>query len=155
MVMSAIGRMRNVNSGRTLKPQSDKDGYFLTQFFDKDVCKRYRVHRIVAQEFLESPDHKSDVDHIDHDPKNNFVNNLRYATKSENKMNMSKQLNTCSSTFKGASWHKQHQMWRVVIGVKSRRQMHIDYFVNEEEAARACNAKAVELVGEFADLSML
>ena len=45
----------------------------------------------MAQEFIENPDGKPYVDHIDHDAKNNCITNLRWASHSQNMMNRKKQ----------------------------------------------------------------
>ena len=42
------------------------------------------VHRLVAEAFIEKPDDKSWVDHIDGNRSNNSVENLRWVTPSEN-----------------------------------------------------------------------
>lgn len=52
--------------------------------------KLYQVHRLVAECFLENPDNKPEVDHIDRNPKNNRVENLRFVTHSENQKNKGK-----------------------------------------------------------------
>lgn len=41
--------------------------------------KKYNVsvHRLVAETFLENPNHYTDVDHIDKNTYNNHVSNLR------------------------------------------------------------------------------
>ena len=45
------------------------------------------VHRLVAIAFLPNPDNKPVVDHIDTNPQNNNVENLRWATVQENALN--------------------------------------------------------------------
>ena len=53
--------------------------------------KFYRVHRIVANAFLENPENKPTVDHINHDRLDNRACNLRHATwkeQAENRKNV-------------------------------------------------------------------
>lgn len=45
------------------------------------------VHRAVAQTFIPNPDNKPVVDHIDGNPRNNHVDNLRWVTYHENNNN--------------------------------------------------------------------
>ena len=52
--------------------------------------KNYRVHRLVAGCFLPNPKDLPQVDHISRDKKANFVENLRWATNSDNNRNTSK-----------------------------------------------------------------
>lgn len=44
----------------------------------KDGKKKYHfVHRLVAQAFIPNPDNKPEIDHIDGNPENNSVTNLK------------------------------------------------------------------------------
>lgn len=67
-------------SGQMLKPY--RTGRYLSVTFGHNT-KRY-VHRLVAEAFLPNPDGKPDVAHWDGDGSNNKVDNLRWATESEN-----------------------------------------------------------------------
>ena len=49
--------------------------------------KPYYVHRLMAETFLPNPHNKPTVDHIDRNPSNNFLSNLRWATQSEQNEN--------------------------------------------------------------------
>ena len=85
--------------------------YLQVYLYENKNRNTYRVHRIVAKEFIDNPENRSYVDHIDHNKQNNCVNNLRWCSKSENGMNRNKQRKPCSSNFKGVSWHKHKHRW--------------------------------------------
>ena len=81
--VSDAGEVRNVRTGRVRKLQYDKDGYYRALLGKKLIG----VHRLVAMHFIENPENKPCVDHIDRDRTNNHVSNLRWATTSENNLN--------------------------------------------------------------------
>ena len=64
--VSNSGKVRNVQTGRILKPGQNKNGYLHDILCENNIKKIYKVHRIVDCEFIEKPDHKTDVDHMDH-----------------------------------------------------------------------------------------
>ena len=55
--------------------------------------KSYKVHRLVAEAFIENPEGKKTVDHIDRNRANNSLANLRWATSSEQRENSSSVIN--------------------------------------------------------------
>lgn len=66
-----------------LKYALDNRGYFRTNLSKDGVNKTVKVHRVVAQTFIPNPEEKSTVNHIDGNKQNNHVDNLEWATLSE------------------------------------------------------------------------
>lgn len=93
----------------------------------------------------------SDVDHINGNPLDNRKCNLRTATRNQNEWNKPKNKSArgkpCTSKYKGVSLQSTGK-WQALIK-RNGILYHLGQFHNEEDAARAYNAKAVELSGEF------
>ena len=65
--VSNLGRVRNANTGKILKPVLLKSGYPSVKLYNNDHNKTMLIHRLVASEFIDNQDNKPVVDHIDHD----------------------------------------------------------------------------------------
>ena len=78
------GKVYSVRSQKFLKPRKDKDGYLLVNLYKDKKQYTRKVHRLTAQAFLDNPDNKTEVNHIDCDRTNNNVSNLEWATHREN-----------------------------------------------------------------------
>lgn len=90
--VSNKGRVKSSN--RILKNNSSKKtGHERISLSYLGVTTRYSVHRLVAEAFLEREGGKDVVDHIDHNPRNNEISNLRWVTHRENSWNRKKQAN--------------------------------------------------------------
>ena len=67
-----------------MKQSTDSNGYFQVELSKNGKAKKYLVHRLIAKAFIENPDNKNDVNHINCIKKDNRVENLEWATRSEN-----------------------------------------------------------------------
>lgn len=96
------------------------------------------------------------VDHVNGVGTDNRRTNLRVCTNAQNQMNRSP-LTRPDCPFKGVGWHKpirgkRRGGWRARITIGGK-QTHLGYFEAPEEAARAYDAAALRLFGEFARLN--
>ena len=88
--VSNLGNVKSVctdPSGVILKQGTDKDGYKKIQFNVGNGKKLYRrVHRVVAQAFIENPQNLPIINHKDGNVANNEVSNLEWCDNSYNQL---------------------------------------------------------------------
>lgn len=89
--VSNLGRVKSlkryhVNSDRIMNFTPDKDGYLRVCLRKDKQCLTKRVHRLVAEAFIENddPEHKIVVNHKNEDKTLNTVENLEWCTVSYN-----------------------------------------------------------------------
>lgn len=67
-----------------IKQHINKFGYMNIRLSKNGIQSNIKVHRIVAMAFIDNPENKPFINHIDGNKKNNDVNNLEWCTQSEN-----------------------------------------------------------------------
>ena len=84
--ISNFGRVKSFKNGKVKvrKPYIDKDGYLQIVLSKNGINKWSKIHRLVAEAFIPNLEQKPDIDHIFNNKLDNFVENLRWVTKSEN-----------------------------------------------------------------------
>lgn len=83
--ISNLGSVKSLGNGNSnnskekiLKPTKDKKGYLYVDLYKDGKRKTYKVHRLVAQTFIENPNNLPQVNHKDEDKTNNAVENLEF-----------------------------------------------------------------------------
>ena len=109
--------------------------------FAKTKGHRIPMHQLVTGQ--------RGVDHRNRNGLDNRRLNLRPATSSQNNANVRV---IGVSRFHGVSWHKSSRKWQAQITC-NYQHTHVGLFTSEEEAARAYDAVARKLHGEFANLN--
>lgn len=142
---------------------TNKGEEFLIDIEDVSLCKQY-TWSISSEGYLRAYDSNTQtnifihrlimnvtngmtVDHINHIKTDNRKSNLRIATYSQNSMNQKKRsVNTSGIT--GVSWFERDQNWRVQIMV-NRKNIHIGYFDNLQDAIKARKEAEIKYFGEY------
>lgn len=79
------GDVRNDATGRVKAPFVNKaNGYLTVDLYRDNKSEKVPIHRLVAEAFIPNPENKPTVDHKDGNRQNNSIENLRWATYSEN-----------------------------------------------------------------------
>lgn len=107
----------------------------------------YGAHRL-AWFYVHKQWPTAEIDHIDGNPSNNAIANLRLATRAQQMANI-KRASTNTSGFKGVSFHKKSSRWRAYISI-SGRPKHLGYFDSPERANAAYVEAAKAIRGDFA-----
>lgn len=109
--------------------------------------KYYRAHRLIYC-MLHGYFPKY-IDHINNNPSDNRIENLRECTQSENLYNKCIQSNN-KSGHKGVSWDTKSKKWRVRVYVNCKSN-HLGFFDDVELAALVAEEARNKYHGEFAN----
>ena len=144
--VSTFGQVRNDTTGRILKEW--KTGkYWRINLCKNGIIQKYLIHRLVAIAFIKNLEDKPDVDHIDNNPSNNKVENLRWATSQENNQNRLMSSRNKSGV-KGVDWEESRLKWRAFICIDGI-YINLGRYNTIEEATLARQTRANLAFGVF------
>lgn len=95
--ISNLGRVKSLeriicinNTNRKLKdkiltPRYDKKGYLGVALNKNAIARYFKIHRLVANNFINNADNKKQINHKDGNKQNNKVENLEWVTNIENR----------------------------------------------------------------------
>lgn len=117
--ISTNGIVISLKNGKEkkLSYRIDKDGYRRITLCKDGKCKTYGIHRLVAQTFIENPFNKPTVNHKNAIKDDNRVENLEWATHSEQtkhvfKLGLRDMSYMSKLTFKGRK-HKEESKLKI------------------------------------------
>lgn len=127
--ISNQGSIRNKINHKMLS-LINKNGYLCINLCKEGHVKQHYVHRLVALNFLENPNNKRVVDHINNIKTNNNISNLRWCDQMQNCFNRKLNLNS-SSGIKGVCFDKRTNKFRSYI-----KNTYLGSFKTKEQAQR-------------------
>ena len=84
--ITSCGRVYSFKTKRFLKSIKNNRGYLQVQLTNGTQHKKtVKIHRLVALAYMPNPNNYDTVDHIDENKEHNYINNLRWMTREENK----------------------------------------------------------------------
>jgi hypothetical protein len=125
------GKVQNKNTKRYLKQSDNGWGYYRINLWKDGKKKAICIHRLVAEHYISNPDNKPFVDHINRDRKDNRIENLRWATSSENQQNTGVRKDNILS-IKNICYCKRDKLYIYQKEIRGKR--HIKWFKTLEEA---------------------
>lgn len=136
--VSNFGRIKSFkfNKEKILKNRLDPYGYYQVILRKDNKSKNYRVHSLVVLAFYNFEANKKferQIDHIDRNPLNNNLENLRIVSATENQLNKN---GYGVSKHKHISYCKQRKKWIVQIFI-NKKNKNLGYYDTEEEAVIA------------------
>lgn len=81
---TTTGEIWSYRRQKFLSPSKSKRGYLHIVLYKNKKRYDYRIHRLVAMTFLDNPENKEQVNHIDGNKINNYLSNLEWVTPEEN-----------------------------------------------------------------------
>ena len=121
-----------------------KDGYSFIRLNNK----LYRTHRL-AWLYMYGSFPKNEIDHIDGNPNNNRINNLRLSNSTQNKCNTRLRKDSTSGA-KGIHWYKAYEKWQVKL-TYNKKTINLGYFKDFFEACCVVASERNKIHKEFAN----
>jgi hypothetical protein len=84
--ITSTGILRNAKTKYIKSQRIGSNGYYVVTLFNKETKKTInrKVHRLLAEVFLEKVENKKCINHIDGNKLNNDLSNLEWCTQKEN-----------------------------------------------------------------------
>jgi hypothetical protein len=126
---------KRVVNEKILSLGKDRDGYLMAILCQYGTKKTVKVHRLVANAFIDKIDGKNMVNHIDSNKSNNILSNLEWVSNLENICHSKLKMKT-SSKYIGVYFYKRDNLFRANARVNGKLVI-LGNFKNEEDAYRA------------------
>ena len=161
--ISNFGNIRNINTLKLRNTYTDKQGFLIVSLHENKKTNTRRLQVLIAKAFIENPENKTCVSHIDSNKLNNTIYNLKWQTIDEISSKVtSKRVDEKllifqkELTFRGVSYDETRTnnnskipCWLVQI-YKNGKNFNVDYCYTFEEAI---NRRISEELKQISDIN--
>ena len=137
--VSNLGKVRNIKSGRVLKTSLNNNGYLRLWLCENNKRKHLYLHRIIATAFIDNPEEKPCVNHIDENKTNNDLSNLEWCTVRENNIHGTRIKKVAEKCFKKVIQLDLND--NVLNEFESMKQAEQETGVSRRNISSCCNGK--------------
>lgn len=119
--------------------------------------KIYKVHRLVGETYIPNPENKPEIDHINRNPSDNRVENLRWATRTENNRN-TRANDACASRYGAHKYEdlkdynrKRTARWIRTDSGRASCEKYLEKYWQTHKAVRCADGKYHKMTNERAE----
>jgi histidyl-tRNA synthetase len=145
--ISSFGRLKSfkeAKTGRILSNINSNGDYLSVILISQGRKQATKIHRLVAELFIPNPESKPEVNHKDTNKQNNRVDNLEWATKSENMIHA---VGMNPEMVKGMNYYNQYVRPKSIIQLSLTGEIIAEYPNGREasEATGVCHRNIIQV----------
>ena len=137
-----FGKVKNKTTNKYLKGSLNSKGYLRVELHNNKKLKKFFIHRLVAEYYINNPLNKLQVNHKDGNKLNNCVENLEWVTNQENRNHAVRNNLTKNLCGEEATWSKLTKKDVVEI----RKEYDFNNNFNTKELSKKHNVSTTQIL---------